>query len=93
MSGFICHRLPGFGDECLLVKGMVAPECGAEVEKESWGVAKPVGGGGGGGGGGGNGGEEINEGESVGLFWPQHSAWGKEGFPEAGLEKAVLWCL
>lgn len=30
------------------------------------------------------------KGKSVGLFWPQHSAWGKEGFPEAGLGKAVL---
>lgn len=44
MSGFICHRLLGFADECWLVKGMVAPECGAKVEKESWGVAKPGGG-------------------------------------------------
>lgn len=46
VSGFICHRLLGFADECLLVKGMVAPECGAKVEKESCGVAKPGGGGG-----------------------------------------------
>lgn len=36
VSGFICHMLLGFADECLLVKGMVAPEFGTEVEKGAW---------------------------------------------------------